>query len=319
MSKGYFSSNTQILLSNGDYKNISQLKPGDKVFNMYMKTVKVTKIHQGPKSNMLELRYPNWYTPLYCTPELKVLIMKSLPEKESATSDITDMRWICTNELSEHRRLVSEQNIYRFLLPKEFPSKKSYKMGVIFGLYAGYGSINNNIVEFRFGVNDKLAEQVSDLLTELFDAETFIEKTTFCYKVQSSSTQLYDLFSEFRDRINRTIPRKYWSSNKEYIRGLFDGLVEFDSNISRYIPITRDMAEIFVWICSLLGITFENNTPRINQCSMQVFPLFIHNTQKTSIKIQPTDLKLETWNLTVDCPTDSFIADNLVVQAISPD
>ncbi len=329
MSKGYFSADAQVLLGGGEYKNISQLKPDDFVLNMRNEAVKVTKVHRSLQAKMMELRYQNWYTPFYCTPTLQFLVTID-------GTELPEMKWVAGSDLEKDMCLTSESNIYRSLLPEEFnvplttPKKvlmlkPNYNLGLIFGLYAGYGSISNNEIVFRFGPNDSLVDQISQLLKDLFDAETMVEKEGYCYQVRTSSTHLVELFFEFGTKITRAIPRNYWSSNEDYVRGLYHGLIEYDpdNNVSRYIPVTKQMAELFLWVCSLLGVSFENDTPRIDKRSIQVYPLFVNHEQDDSYlgKVTQVDtnanLELSSWNLEVACPTNSFIVNNLVVRSVS--
>ena len=336
MSKGFFSGDAQVLLANGGYKNISQLKPGDYVLNMCNKAVEILKVHQFSRGenaepatmSMKEIRYQNWYMPLYCSDDLELLIMQDNDEQFS------EMQWVSAQDLKLQSALTSENNIYRTLLAKEFnvpfitpktvlTLKPTYDLGLIFGLYAGYGSVNKDMVEFRFGPNEDLVEQVTDLLDTLFDAVATIKKDEYCYRVQSESEHLVGLFNDFGSKINRHIPRSYWATDDEYVRGLFDGLVEFDpeNNKSRYIPITKDMAEVFLWTCSLLGLTFENDTPPLNSSHIKVFPLFVRHEQEDSYlgkvtNISEAETECSGWNLEVDCSTNSFIVNNLVVHSI---
>jgi hypothetical protein len=330
MSEGYFSGDSQILLANGSYKNISQIKSGDLVLNMRNKPVKVTKVHQCAKASMMEVRYQNWYTPFYCTKDLHCLMLTD----DNNKSQIAELKWVVASDLQQDSLFTSESSIYQTLLPEEFSVpltsskevlmlKPTYELGLIFGLYAGYGVINDGKVIFRFGPNDDLVTQVEDLLKKLFDADATIEKNEYCYQVCTDSAHLVELFTDFGTKIMRCIPRNYWSTNEDYVRGIFEGLVEYDpdNNISRYIPVSKNMAEVFLWVCSLLGLTIENDTPRIYKLAMKVYPLIIRHEQEDSYlgKITNIDtnanIVLDGWNLSVACPTKSFIVNNLVVRS----
>ncbi len=315
MPKGYFSGDAQVLLANGSYKNIAHLKSDDLVLNMKNQAVKVTKIHQASKLPMMGFRYQNWYTPFYCTPTLHFL---------------SEGTWVAGGDLKKDICLT-ENNIHD-LLPEEFniPSalamlKPSYELGLIFGLYAGYGGIVNNEIVFRFGPNEMLVAQVAELFEKLFAVAAVFEKDDSCYQVKISSAALVELFSEFGSKITRTIPVRYWSSNEDYARGLFEGLIEYDpdNNVSHYIPITKSMAEVFSWVSSLLGMTFENGTPRVDKLAgvLQIYPLVVKHEQdhvrngKVTSVDTDVNLELSGWNLEVACPTNSFIVNNLVVRS----
>ncbi len=334
MSEGYFSGDAQILLANGSYKNIAQIKPGDRVINMRNDPVEVTKVHQGVKVSMMEIRYQNWYAPFYCTKDVHCLVMNNTDNEDP---QIAELKWVVASDLHQDSLFTSESSIYRTLLPDEFsvplttPNKilmlkPTYELGLIFGLYAGYGSITNEKIVFLFGPNDSLVTQVKDLLKNLFDVDATIEKNEYCYQICADSAHLVELFTDFGTKVRRCIPHSYWSANEEYVHGILEGLVEYDpdNNISRYIPVTKNMAEVFLWVCSLVGLTFENDTPRIDKFPMRVYPLFIRHEQDDSYlgKITNVDtsanVELSGWNLEVACPTKSFIVNNLVVRSVSP-
>ncbi len=326
MTGGFFSADTQVLLANGTYKNVSLLKPDDYVLNMNKKAVKVKKVLQGPAIGMTELQYSNWYSSFHCTRELEILIKDSSPKKEE-----DDTIWTLADKLVTDNILSLGDYPYALKLPNEFnipiitPKKiailtPTYHLGLIFGLYAGYGSIVNDSVEFRFGPNDELVKNVSEFLTDQFDAETFIEKDEHCYKVHSNSAHLLDFFSEFKSKLYRTIPNKYWSSKEDYVHGLFDGLIEFDPKtmVSRYISVTKEMAEIFLWICSILKQDLESAVATLDQSQMQVYSLFVNHAQQTSTDItviENSEQIFETWSIIVDCPTNSYIVNNLIVRS----
>ena len=327
-TKGYFSGEVRVLLPNGVYKDISAIKIGDLVLNLRNEPVKVTNVFQCPETPMIEVRYQNWYTPLYCTKNLQLLIADA-PTNDNPS--LEEVKWVSAENLNEKHNLTSEKHVYSSLLPNDFfvdiavPGKKlvltpSFDLGFIFGLYSGYGSIIDGSIVFRFGPNDDLVEQVEGLLKNLFDATADVEKNKFCYTVRSNCVQLLELFEEFGSKLERKIPQKYWSSNQEYITGLFSGLVDYEPNtrVNRYIPVTKDMAEVFFWCCSLLGLTFENDTTGIKK----VYPMSVKDKQDDAylgsvlhVNTEHRTLQ-EGWNISVDCPTESFIANNVVVKAI---
>ncbi len=329
MSTGYFSGDSQVLLASGKYKNISQIEKGDLVFNEKDQAVEVLNVHHIDKVNMMELRYENWYTPFYCTSDLRVLVSK---EDE-------DSRWVATKDLEKGMKLQlhyvnmvgKEFNIPLTTPEKVLVLKPTYEFGLLIGLYAGYGMVDDGKVQFSFGPNNDLVDQVSDLLKHHFDAVPCVEKDECCYRIIESSSHVVDFFSEFGDKVNRIVPAKYFACDKEYVQGLYDGLVEYDpeKDINRYIPVTSDMAEVFLMVCSLLKKTFENDTPRLS--TMRVYPLFVKNDRQdreyredrqdhltgkvTSVE---ETVELEGWNLEVSSPRNSIVVNNLDVEGVVP-
>lgn len=332
MDVEYFSGESEILLADGSYKNICQLSTDDLVLNMRGEPVAVTKIDRSTVSNMMEIRYNNWYKPFYCTDNCKLLT-----SRQDEDSTFEEETWTTAKDLVKGIFITSESNIYRSLYQKDFEYalsaldknyllKPTYELGLLFGLYAGYGDINNDSVQFKFGTNDELVNNVSEILNRLFDVSTTIDRQEFIYTITATSSHLVNLFSSFNDKLYRKIPRIYWASNIEYVRGIYHGLIDFDidNNISRYIPISNEMAQAFVWICSVLGLSFRNDTPSSNDDSViNVFPLFVTNDSDDSYLGEITDITYSAieepvigWNITVGCPTNSVIVNNLVIHTL---
>ena len=330
MPNGYFSPDTQILLANGSYKNITLIAVGDMILNMHIKPVKVVQIHTKDVRPMCVIKYPNWYTPIYCTRNSQILTIIKYDKTI----------WKKIDELNNDDNFCTAGEIYMYL-PNIFDTQEimpSYEIGYIFGLYAGYGNIVNDQIVFCFGPNTELVSELSILLHNEFKVDISIEKDESCYKLYVNSDKLYSILSEFKNRISRNIPRKYWILHMEYIRGLFDGLVEFDpeSNNCRYVTVSKSMAEVFTWICSVMGLQFENNTQIINTtpiCSncptnntmLQLYSLFTitnspleptGDSQEYRLRITDLDTPQQAWSISVDCPTNSFIANNTIVRAI---
>ena len=111
----------------------------------------------------------------------------------------------------------------------------------------------------------------------------------------------------------------------EYLSGLYEGLVEYDpeNKLCRYLPVSKSMAEIFTWVCGMLGLQFENETPKMAPGGLGIYPLFVKDSRDDSclgVVTEKTDHSVvieDGWNLRVDCPTDSFIANNIIVHAHS--
>jgi len=320
-----FSSDSQVLLADGSYKNITQIANGDSVLNMNLEPVKVTEVKKVGTSPVVEVKYQNWYAPLYCAGNLQVFAQSKIDGEMSETT------WANASELTNNHYYTSERDIYKTRLSETFSVElangktleASADAGLLFGLYAGYGSCSNDgKLVFRFGPNDSLVEQVQQLLKNLFDAETTTEKDEYCYKITTSDAGAAEFFTKFGSKLERTVPKEYLCSNLEFAKGLFQGLVDYEpeTKISRFIPVSRGMAEVFLTVCSLLHISFMNDTPRVDKRNIQVYPLFVEDQQDDTVlgRVQSStliDLELEMWSLSVECPTNSVIVNNMVVKS----
>lgn len=305
MIKG-FSGSTQILSANGTFKNITSLKPGDSVLNMDGMPVNVTNINRSSSKVTNELYNKQWHTALLCTRNLEVLINAQI--------------WISAGDLSKNRLSPIQ---YSNALPEKFDLKinnqitltPTYELGLFLGLFAGYGTITTNEVEFTFGLNNELTDRVSSILTDIFHANAFIENDDYCYKIRSKSDHIIDILREFNSKIDRVIPYKYWCSDKDYVRGLFDGLIDCDSDskIYRYIAFNKNMIEIFLWICSVLdcGVAISH----VNSGTLDIYTATIDEDDSFSqCTVADYDKDVDVWSVTVDCPTNSIVANNMIVR-----
>jgi hypothetical protein len=311
-----FLANAYVLTGTGinlTFKSIKDINPGDTVYNMRMEPVIVKSTHEKPISKIVEIRHENWYTPLYCSSNQELLTMNG-----------DQISILPADKIEPDMKFTFEKNIYSDLREtfENGPYKPSQEMGIFLGLYCGYGTITETKVEFRFGPNNDLVNQVAGLISSIFNVSSTIIKEKFCYKVQSESQTLIEFFKPFGDKFNRCLPKKYWAKNPEYIAGLYQGMIEYDpeTKISRFIPISRLLAEAFMWICNELSISFENDTPTcINEepNKMTIYPLFIRNAiddaTNSSIKnITILDKSSTGYTLGVECPSNSFIVNNIV-------
>jgi len=313
-----FSSQTQVLLSDGSYKNIDQVTVGDTVLNKDLKPVKVVSVQKGEKLPVIEVRYENWFDSLHCSGKVKIL----------CKNGEQDSQWVNVAKLSANDSYKTPDNLYEKILPNSFKVtlgngktlEPTQDVGLLFGLYAGFGHFNeiDNEIVFTFGPNEFVVNQVKDLLHNLFDANVQIEKDEFCFKVKTNNDHASAFFKQFGKKLERQLPKEYLVTNEDYVKGLYQGLVDYDpeTKISRYIAVSKQMAHVFLYTCSLLGLSFTNDTVQLNKSTIEVYPLLVKDMENTTSKIHQSgliDLELDLWSLTVDCPTNSFIVNNLIV------
>jgi len=330
---GYFSSDSRILMANGLYKNITDVKRGDIVLNMNMEGVKVLKVVKIEGLQMNEMYYHNWYCPFYFTKDLQFLILQ-----KSGDNSFDEIIW--KSDIEQNDLLTCNKDIYDTIVPNTFTYSiklknstleivPSYELGLLIGLYAGYGNIDivdgKKRVEFIFGLNEALPQKVADLLNQFFNIKPVIQRYEYHYSINSDNKNVVKFFKDFGDRFRRIIPQKYMANDFEYVKGLYNGLVDYNptDNVSCYIAINKEMAEIFLWIVSSLGLSFENKTNPINNRELDAYPLFVkHDLDEIAIgKISSintnTQLLMTGYNLITNCGTNSIIVNNIVVQTMS--
>lgn len=330
MSNGYFSANSRVLLADGSYKNISEIAVGDKVLNKDSQVVNVTAVEKGPKTNLIQVQYQNWYAPLYCTGDAQIW---------GKNRDAEKFEWLNASEISNEHVHKSNKQVYLSSLQDSFKVtvkdrtlEPNYDLGLLFGLYAGYGSISaasvastasassatSSELVFRFGPNESLLTQVGELLSKLFGAESTTVKDEYCYQLRTTDSETIKFFKEFGSKLERRVPARYLATDESFVQGLFQGLIDFDPNtkVSRYIAVSRDMAELFACVCSLLELSFNHDNTRSDK-SIHVYPLSVQNEQENVSAFYQavlTDTESDIWSLQVDGPNQSFIVNNLAVR-----
>lgn len=259
-------------------------------------------------------------------------------------------------DLSEYnlRGKIDSNYIYTYN-QKETKIKRfinsNYDLGYIFGTYLGDGNshitINNNNCEsaschWSFNINENdISNKLIDCIYNVIEYNCSIKKkdnnVLFINCYNKSFTKLLHQFSK---KTNKFLPNKYYCKNKDYIQGLFDGLIDSDGNIEitntkKYIynltNTSKYILELFYWCCINLQISYSSNI-----CKKSIGNLkgtCIDNI-KDSYRIKTHTMNRYTkdylyseilnydisnilidigWDIEVDCETHSFIANNSIV------
>jgi IMP dehydrogenase/GMP reductase len=223
----------------------------------------------------------------------------------------------------------------------------SYELGYVFGTFLGDGhafiGTSRNSVSGRVTWYFALAEaDVAAKLVRCLQVVSGVEPTSAA-NTQVINTHLYSLewarlLAQFGKRHEKHLPSRYLSSNPEYLRGLFDGLVDSDGMISTdgrigFRNTSQALVELFNVLCFLVKGSFPNShtdkasagglsgtsvencrdsyRSRLN-ANHERRLLTSHQAVK-SLGSRSTGLSVPVYDLEVDCPTHSFIADNAIV------
>jgi len=136
-------------------------------------------------------------------------------------------------------------------VPKESRSiKSSYQLGYIFGTFLGDGCANLSdhkkenggmsevgSLKWMFGENETvMAEKLANCCLSVFgkpasiknDKERKMTIVTFNYQVLARFLQ------QFGKKNKKKLPEEYFCANKEYLKGIIDGLIDSDGHIEKY-------------------------------------------------------------------------------------
>jgi IMP dehydrogenase/GMP reductase len=222
----------------------------------------------------------------------------------------------------------------------------SYYLGYVFGAFLGDGdafiapSRNSVIgrVAWSFGPQEKdIAEKLAECV-ELVTGVAPSIKRDRVVRVRLWSLQWARLLAEFGKRDAKQLPSKYRCGDPFYLKGLFDGLLDSDGHVAAdgrlsFRNTSRDLAELFGTLCFLLYGSFPSAIMEegsagglANTNDDRCKPSFRirldrrHDRRETEryqvvkkLTTRETGMAVPVYDLEVDCPTHSFIANNAIV------
>jgi IMP dehydrogenase/GMP reductase/intein/homing endonuclease len=223
----------------------------------------------------------------------------------------------------------------------------SYDLGYLFGTFLGDGHAfiapNRNSETGR--VSWYFAAAEADIAAKLrgciervvgVDAEPQAEDNLTVLHLYS--LQWARLLAQFGKRDEKHLPERYRCADRDYLQGLFDGLLDSDGHVGAdgrlcFHNTSRELAELFNVLCFLCKGTFPNcnieeptagglEGVAAERCKMSYRTRLnvTHEKRLTgdyqAVKMldrRPVGLSVPVYDLEVDCPSHSFIVNNAVV------
>ena len=222
----------------------------------------------------------------------------------------------------------------------------SYFLGYMFGAFLGDGdafispSRNSEVgrVAWTFGPGE---DEIAVKLAECVEVVTGVAPSVNCdrvIRVYLYSLQWARLFREFGKREGKHLPPRYRCGDPFYLKGLYDGLVDSDGHIDSggrvcFKNTSRELVELFGVLCFLLWGSFPNvereapaagglRGTSVERCRESYRARLNRTHAKRAMQDYQVVKKLQTrelgqsipvYDIEVDCPTHSFIADNAIV------
>ncbi|HEX8728417.1 MAG TPA: IMP dehydrogenase [Ktedonobacterales bacterium] len=223
----------------------------------------------------------------------------------------------------------------------------SYELGYLFGAFLGDGhafiaqSRNSELgrVSWYFAPHE---EAIAQKLVACLKAVTGVDVTPSLgakvMNIHFYSLQWARLLAQFGKRHDKHLPTRYFSANPEYLRGLFDGLVDSDGHVAGdgricFHNTSAQLAELFNVLCFLTQGSFPNASTEaasagglfgtsVEKCResyrsrLNVSHAKRHLTDYQVVKPlerRQLSVAVPVYDIEVDCPTHSFIADNVIV------
>lgn len=381
---GCQTADTRILMSNGSYKDIVDVKPGDRIITMNGTPATVKNAFCTGQRNVRDIRTAHFYKPLTQTSDHKCFVgdLSSVKQETIQSHGYkrvlecptrngeSKLSWTETRELDRHVGLLPnhiewelpqsfEYDISEFFLRHEHKVNynmtitSTYDLGFMFGFFLGDGNARkykgtntNGFSSFSGGVEWYINSRDQDRVEKLRSAiERVVGKdpivATKKNKPSVTTVTLYskqwgELLLSFGKFNKKHLPEKYWCLDKDYIRGLYEGLVSSDGYVTQdgqvnFYNTSPQLIELYGWLNYELYGSFPNvlNTGKQSSylvehpqhCGYRSFLANSHEKRQLDdyqiVKILDVSEEHEdavlVYDLEIDDDTHSFIANNMIV------
>lgn len=224
----------------------------------------------------------------------------------------------------------------------------NYDLGYIFGTFLGDGNSHTSQYKnsergschWSFNANEMhIATKLQECVKRQLDYQCSISEINGkILSVSCYNKCMNKLFSQFSKKINKHLPEKYYCTNDEYIQGIFDGLVDSDGSIEickskkciyTLTNTSKQILELFYWCCMNLKISYSvclqkkscgtlkgtciDNIKDAYRVKTHTFNRFTKDYVYSEVFSNQDSEPQVIWDIEVDCPTHSFIANNSIV------
>jgi IMP dehydrogenase/GMP reductase len=316
---GCFAAGTRVLMANATYKNIEDVRAGDRVINQHGQAVTVVKAWCTGIKEVMQLRHTASFLGTFVTADHNYLV-SDLVATDSAVvtsnSDVSVLKKSAHNRASDiaWTPIGTTSNVTCL-----FPSNIEFELP---------SSINIKLSEFSKS-SDNLSPcklQITDSYKLGYIFGVFLSNDHVPSTLEFPEwTRLLDLFGKNGDK---HLPARLLCSNNQYLRGLLDGILDEgkyylnSNNTLEFVNDSKYVVELFNLLCFML----KGSLPSCNvstssfqdvyHANLSVYPTKHHSESYQTLEIldrQALKLNLPVYDIEVDCPTHSFIADNAIV------
>jgi IMP dehydrogenase/GMP reductase len=205
-----------------------------------------------------------------------------------------------------------------------------------------YSAAYSGSVRWFFGLDEiKIANKVKKYLEDIFQQPVRIKTCQNMRIVECTILKVAEFFMQFGKRQAKVLPTYFFVDNRDYLHGLHEGLVDsdggWDSGRMAFTNTSLYLIELFGVLTQILYGTFPEYQYRppsaggldadVNNCKPS-YKLRKNITSEKRVLVDEgfqcikyrhknwlvdNNETCEVFDLEVDCPTHSFIADNCIV------
>lgn len=380
---GCFAAGTRILMSNGFYKNIEGIKPGEYVINKDGNPVEVLNAFSTGIRNVSKLKNNSFYDFTYVTPDHQFWVgdLNSVSKKTLSSRGFA-------KHLDKFSKTIPKKSKYKwksienckqdvFLFPKKVSFKlpetfsisldkrnggnwrigssyekdseiiPSYDSGYLFGTFLGDGNASCTLVngshsgqvKWFFGREEQdIANKVKLAIKNIFKKDAIIVQKESTLDVIFYYKPLADFLNKWGKKTKKYLPENLLVNNLDYLKGLYDGLLDSDGHYAKdgrnsLVNTSFKIVELFNVLNIILFKYVPNNRKReptiggLSNCNiLNCNASFESKTLKNysarftknyfvvkNLSFEPTDMDIPVYDLTVNCESHSFIANNMIV------
>jgi hypothetical protein len=304
--------NGLVLKSNGQYRHISSLRAGDYVVNQHGNPVAVKGVERvklgkfGRRCELAHVTSMLWYEGTLASPD--ALVWMRDPDSHAIGFQRVDtIRDNCQCDVVLPHDVAWDMPDSFCHAFDDLMLTPSYGLGYLFGGFLLVGNVNKyKGVSFTLPcVEPYYVERLRMIFESEFDRPLQVSHRDRYVCIDDTLSEVFEEL--IRPSGEKTLPMLYRCKDPDYMKGLYDGILQ--SNVHTHLPLTIHQQE-------LLYVTGFGRTHRpmygtgTHRDARDGQPYLLGRAVKHSVPASHPPL----WNLYVDCPTRTYVVNNMVVK-----
>ena len=358
---GCLAGGTRILMADGSYRDIEALVVGDQILCGHGRSTECVGVFARGPREVWWRRNNRFHSELGATPDHMHWVGDLSTANTAAEGRVSILERPTVRGESKYKwaSLEAMPNRFTYLMPRRLifsgiPSQflgetsssylPTYELGFVFGAFLGNGTArykrgDGGQVSWSWEARKKRARAVKLIrcVEQVFDLRAKLYKGSSVDEVVVHNAPFARIMCAFGKRTGKSLPRTWWCSEKLYLTGLLDGLIEtdghFNNGTAKFTNTSKFLMEqfgIFHYMVQgylpsvsyrapnaggLVGVRDEDCHPSyraslLKNPSAILTPLY---QLVEPLKRPPQSEVVDTFDIEVACDCHSFVANNVVV------